>query len=134
MAANPKNRPSNYVIATLQAVADGEMKYAASGNPWASLRAFISQGKDKASGEYKPSIWVTVKAFSPDENPAPAVTALQQAAKGARFTVKGRLGLEQWQTGEGETRQTLVIFAKSVEEFHFDSEAEPVDALEDEPA
>lgn len=126
-----KNRPSNFVILTLQAVKDGEAKYAASGTPWASVRAFLSQGKDKDTGEYRPSIFFTVKAFGDDGGTTGAVDAIGALSAKDRFTVKGRLGLEQWQNGEGETRESLVIFASEIQPFVFEKGDEE---LEGEPA
>ena len=128
-----KNRPSNYVILTLQAIAEGEMKYSQSGKPWAVVRAFLSQGKDKQTGEYKPSIFFDVKAFSKDDEPSQVVSAIQALVNKERFTVKGRLAMREWK------RQVMEIFANNIEEFHFENEEvapadELVDELENEPA
>jgi len=87
---NNTNRPSNYVILTLRAIADGASQYAQSGKPWAKVRAFLSQGKDE-SGEYRPSVFFDVKAFSKDENLGGAVAAIASIANKSYFTVKGRL-------------------------------------------
>jgi len=124
-------KPSNYVILTLRAAAGGEGRYAASGRPWASVRAFLPQGKDKNTDEFRPSIFFTVKAFGEDgEEPDQPVKAIQALQKGDRFTVKGRLALEAWSGNDGETRQTLVIFASSIQPFA----AEEAEELEAEPA
>jgi single-stranded DNA-binding protein len=139
MAANDyKNRPSNYVILTLRAIADGEAQFAQSGKPWAKVRAFLSQGKDKATGEYRPSIFFDVKAFSDTAEMSDPVAAISQIANKDHFTVKGRLGMEEWTGQDGVTHQKLVIFANSIEPFHFANEAgatdEAVEELEGEPA
>ena len=138
MAANDyKNRPSNYTILTLRAIADGESKFAQSGKPWAKVRAFLSQGKDKATGEYRPSLFFDVKAFSDTEDMNAPVAAISQIANKGYFTVKGRLGMEQWTGQDGDLRQKLVIFASSVEPFHFANEEDapqPAEDLEGEPA
>lgn len=118
---------ANYVALTLRAVADGEVRYTASGVPWASIRAFLPFGKDKTTNEFRPSLFFTVKAFGNYDEAA--VWAINGLAKGDRFTVKGRLGLEQWDGKDGEKHQTLVILALSVQPFEA-AEAE----LEDEPA
>lgn len=122
MAANndPKKRPSNYTILTLRAITDGESQFAQSGKPWAKVRAFLSQGKDKETGEYKPSIFFDVLAFSKDENMSPACSALAQTAKKDLITVKGNLAMDEWTGKDGAKRQKLVIFASSVEPFVFD--------------
>lgn len=131
-----KNRPSNYVIFTLRAIADGESKFSQSGKPWAHLRAFLSQGKDQATGEYKPSIFFDVKAFSKDENMTPVVTALANTANKTYFTVKGNLAMEEWTGDDGTKHQKMVIFALSVEPFSFDENAGAAadEDLDGEPA
>jgi hypothetical protein len=133
--SNGKTKRQNFVSITLQAAGEGDVKYAASGKPWGKLRAF-SQGKDKQSGEFLPSIWFTVKAFSKDEDAEPAgtVAALQNLAKGDKFTVKGRLSLEEWEGNDGVKHQNTVISASSIEPFVTEAEAEGEQTLEGEPA
>ncbi len=112
-----KNGRHNFINLTLQAGKDGEGKYGSSGVPFATCRAFYSQGKDKSSDEYLPSIWVTVKAFGEkgkDIDEVPPVLALANLAKGEKFDVKGRLGLEEWTNSEDEKQSNLVIFATEV--------------------
>ncbi len=130
------NRPSNYVIFTLMATAAGESRYSGAGKPFAFVRAFLSQGKEKNSDEYKPSIFLDVKAFSKDEEVSALVQAVADIQKKDRFTVKGRLGMEEWTGDDGVKRQQLVIFAQSIEPFVFENEdeAETEEELEGEPA
>jgi hypothetical protein len=132
---NQSNRPSNYVIFTLMAVAAGEVKYSKAGKPFATVRAFLSQGKDKQTEEYKPSVFFDVKGFSDTEDITALVQSLGEIANKDRFTVKGRMGLEEWIGKDEVKRQQLVIFAKSIEPFNFEVE-ETVDEeeLEGEPA
>jgi len=126
-----KNKRHNFINLTLQVGKDGEGKYGQSGKPYASCRAFYSQGKNKSTDEFLPSIWFNVKAFGEDgEDIAanPAVSTLANAQKGDKIEVKGRLGYEEWTNGDGETRSTLVIFAnevKAVEATGEEEEAEP---------
>lgn len=117
MSTNKNSDVKNWVVLTLRAAADGEARYATNGRVWASVRAFLSQGKDKSTGEYRPSLFFTVKAFGEDgeDEPKGAVAAIQNLEKGDRFTAKGRLGLEQWTADDGKERQTLVIFASDIE-------------------
>jgi single-stranded DNA-binding protein len=134
MTPNKSNskRPSNWVVLTLQAAKDGESRYSSGGRPWASVRAFLSQGKDKDTDEYRPSLFFSVKAFGEDgEEPEGLVNNLGAIRKGDRFTVKGRLGLEQWIDDEGKERQSLVVFATDIQPFSFEDAAEE---LEGEPA
>ena len=130
------NLPSNYVILTLMAVAEGEMKVSAAGKPYAFVRAFLSQGKDKQTDEYKPSIFFDVKAFSKDEDVSALVQTVADVQKKDRFTVKGRLGIDEWTGDDGVKRQQLVVFAKSIESFVFEKEdeAKSEGELEGEPA
>ena len=139
MAANSnpsfKNRPSNYVIFTLMAITAGEMKVSQAGHPFAFARAFLSQGKDKTTGEYKPSIFFDVKAFSKDDSIPATVQSIADVQNKARFTVKGRMGMEEWSGEDGTKHQKMVIFALSIEPFTFDENAAvPEDELEGEPA
>jgi len=66
------------------------------------------------------------------------MTALVQAVadvqKKDRFTVKGRLGMDEWTGDDGVKRQQLVIFAQSIEPYVFTDEAETEEELEGEPA
>ena len=137
MAANNnfKNRPSNYVIFTLMAIAAGEMKVSQAGKPFAFTRAFLSQGKDKTTGEYKPSLFFDVKAFSKDDSVTALVQSIADVQNKDRFTVKGRMGMEEWEGQDGVKHQKLVIFASSIEPFTFDENAAvPEEDLEGEPA
>lgn len=139
MAANSntnfKNRPSNYVIFTLMAIAAGEMKVSQAGHPFAFTRAFLSQGKDKTTGEYKPSVFFDVKAFSKDDNVTALVQSIADVQNKDRFTVKGRMGMEEWDGQDGVKHQKMVIFALSIEPFTFDENAAvPEEDLEGEPA
>jgi single-stranded DNA-binding protein len=132
---NFKNRPSNYVIFTLMAITAGEMRFSQAGHPFAFTRAFLSQGKDKTTGEYKPSLFFDVKAFSKDDSVTALVQSIADVQNKERFTVKGRMGLEEWTGQDGEKHQKMVIFAMSIEPFMFDeSTAVPEDELEGEPA
>lgn len=130
------NLPSNYVILTMMAVAEGEMKVSAAGKPYSFVRAFLSQGKDKQTDEYKPSIFFDVKAFSKNEDVSALVQTVADIQKKDRFTVKGRLGMDEWTGDDGVKRQQLVVFAKSIEPFVFEKEdeAESEGELEGEPA
>ncbi len=137
MATQNKNRPSNYVILTLQAIADAETKYGQSGKAWSHVRAFLSQGKNE-DGSYKPSLFFEVKAFTKKDDKAEMskeVEALGAITNRDRFTAKGRLGLTEWDGNDGAKRQQLVLVASSIEPFSFEGEVESeVEELEGEPA
>ena len=130
---NGKAKRQNFIVMTLQAAGDADVKYAQSGKPWGKLRAFFSQGKDEQSGEFRPSIWFNVKAFSKTEELNGPVASLQNLAKGDKFTVKGRLSMEEWEGNDGVKHQANVISASSIEPFIVEAEAEG-GQLEGEPA
>lgn len=112
-----KSKRRNFVDITLQVGKEGEGKYSQNGKPFASARAFFSQGKDKSTDEFLPSIWFKVVAFGKDgEDIAdiPSVNTLASASKGDKIEVRGRLGLEEWTTTESEKRSNLVIYATEV--------------------
>ncbi len=111
------NHRHNFVNVTLQVGREGEGKYSVKGIPFASCRAFFSQGKDSKTDEYLPSIWFKVVAFGKAGeyiDSVPVLTALATAAKGEKIEVKGHLGLEEWTSNDGENRSTLVIYASEV--------------------
>ncbi len=91
------------------------MKVTADGRPWATCRAFVSMGKDKNSGEYKPSLWLNVKAFTTRDGDDTLPNALNAFEKGNLATVSGRLAYEEYQTAEGETRGSLILIADAIE-------------------
>jgi len=116
-----RNRPSNYVILTLHAIADGETRFTNSGKVMAKVRAFLSQGKEKDSDEYKPSIFFDVMAVSKDENHTALTAAIAELKNKALFTVKGRLAMDEWTGKDDVKRQQLLIFAASIEPFSFEN-------------
>jgi len=137
MATNHKNRPSNFVVLTLKALTAGQMQVGQnSGKPFSFVRAFLSQGKVKGTDEYKPSIFFDVKAFSQDEDVSEAVQAVADIQDKEYFTVKGRLGMEQWTDDDGTKHQKSVIFVTSIEPFSFESNGDKEEQveLEGEPA
>jgi single-stranded DNA-binding protein len=76
-----------------------------------------------------------VKAFSKDDNVTALVQNIADVQNKDRFTVKGRMGMEEWTGQDGVKHQKMVIFALSIESFTFDENAAvPEDELEGEPA
>jgi len=53
----------NYIKLTLRAGQEAESRYSEAGKFWGRVRMALSQGKD-TSGNYKPSLWLTVKGFT----------------------------------------------------------------------
>jgi hypothetical protein len=88
-AAPADGKLRNYVVLTLRVGQDAEPRYAETGNFWTRVRMALGQGKD-AGGNYKPSLWLTVKGFTVkgDETVAQALSELN---KGDMATITGRL-------------------------------------------
>ena len=127
-------RPSNYVILTLHAIADSETRFTNSGNMMAKVRAFLSQGKEKDSDEYKPSIFVDVMAFSKNENTTSVIEAISNVKDKDLITVKGRLAMDVWTGKDGTAHQQLLVFAGFVEPFSFENGEEEFEEDLGEPA
>jgi hypothetical protein len=83
----------NYVNLTLRAGQDAESRYSDAGNFWTRVRMALSQGKD-ASGNYKPSLWLTVKGFTSKEGDETVPQALAKLNKGELASITGRLAYE----------------------------------------
>ncbi len=87
-------------------------------------------GKDD-KGAYKPSLWMTVKAFSRD-NDETLVNKLAGTAKGSLVTVSGRLTYEAFTDKEGQERVSTGLVASKIEDF--DSAAAETEGDEAEKA
>ncbi len=109
-----KREFANFARLTVHIGAQPTMKVTTDGRPWATARAFVSMGKDKNSGEYKPSLWLTVKAFTTKDGDDTLPNALNAFEKGAIVTVAGRLAYEEYTTSEGEVRSSLILIAYEI--------------------
>jgi hypothetical protein len=115
----------NYVCLTLRAGQDSNCRYSNAGNFWGRVRMALGQGKDN-SGNYRPSLWLTVKGFTSKEGDQTVPLALATLRKGDLATVAGRLVYEiSTSNGKGyfnlvayrvEANQTVQPFAVSEEE------------------
>ena len=95
----------NYTNLTLRIGTEPYAAYSDAGRFWARLRAFLSMGKTE-DGEYKPSLWLTVKAFDKDgDESLPA--KLATLAKGETVTFTGRLA---WEVYNERGNLSLVAF------------------------
>ena len=116
-AAPADGRARNFANLTLRVGADPHAAYSEAGRFWARLRAFLSMGKTEDGAGYKPSLWLTVKAFEKDgDESLPAQLAVLQ--KGESITFTGRLAWEVY-----NERGNLALFAFKVEPFQFEPEA-----------
>ena len=95
--ADADGRFRNFVHLTVKAGKDGEAKMSGkNGNAWATLRAFKSMGKN-LSGEYRPSLWLALKAFTSKDGDESMAYNLGAIAKGQYIEVKGSLTSEVYQ-------------------------------------
>jgi single-stranded DNA-binding protein len=78
-------------------------------------------------------MWFTVKAFSKTDQIEGAVAALQNLAKGDKFTAKGKLELEEWEGNDGVKHQSYVINFASIEPFA-EADQPGEEELQGEPA
>lgn len=109
----PKREFANEVRLTVH-LSTPEMRYTADGRVWTRARAFLSMGKDK-DGKYKPSLWLTIKAFVSRDGDDSLPYALNSFDKGDLVTVKGRLAYEEYTNAKGETRGELILIASAIE-------------------
>lgn len=90
--------------------ADPEVRFFESGSRIAECRIAVYAGKDKSTGEPKPSMWFTVKAWNA------AADELMNLRKGDRLQVaEGQLSQDSWQDKEsGKTRTKDYVLAWKV--------------------
>ena len=105
-------RQRNFASLTLRVGAEPVARYSASGRMWARLRAFLGMGKTADGKGYKPSLWLTVKAFASKEGDESLPDALISLYKGAAATFTGRLAWEVY-----KERGSLTLFASKIEAF-----------------
>jgi single-stranded DNA-binding protein len=137
MPTNNTNRPSNYFIVTARAFRkdgeDGGVQLTKNGQPIAKCRASVSMGKDRDTGEYKPSMWIELVGYTAKGDDANAVTeAVGELQTGEYVTVKGRLAMEEWTGDDGVTRQSYTLWVNAIEPFSFDNDAQNEEEGDDE--
>ena len=98
----------NYVCLTLRVGKDSDCRYSDAGKFWGRVRMALSQGKD-SSGNYKPSLWLTVKGFTSKEGDETVPQALSKLRKGDLATITGRLAYEV-STSNGKGYFNLVAY------------------------
>lgn len=89
---------------------DPEVKHFESGAVVAECRIAVYNGKDKRTGDPKPPMWWTVKAWNR------AAEVLATFRKGDRLqVVEGQLAMDEWQDREtGQTRNKPYVLAWEV--------------------
>lgn len=104
----------NNVRLTVRLGTKPELLKSASGRLWAKARVALSMGKDKTGHGYKPSLWLTAKAFTRQDD-ARLPEALAALPKGALVTVLGRLAYEEYVAANGERRSELAVLVDACE-------------------
>lgn len=90
------DRPRNFVRLSLRIAADAEARMSSrTGERWARVRAFLSMGK-KQDGSYRPSLWLTLKAFTRHGDDS-LPDALSDLARGDQVDASGGLTCEAYQ-------------------------------------
>ena len=126
MAKSATPKFVNFVKVTVHVGKDGELRYANNGNPWATCRVSVSMGKEADGQTYKPSLWLTAKAFTKDGDDS-LPTALGNLKKGDTVTLHGRLAYEEYTNDKGDKRSDVQLIVTKLET------AEAEAALADEP-
>ena len=116
----------NFAMLTLRVGQDPEGRYTPAGAFWCRARMALSQGKDQR-GEWKPSLWLTVKAFS-REGDETLPQALNSAEKGSLITVSGRLAYDVY-----EEKANVSLILSKIESSGEPAAQESNDELADEP-
>lgn len=98
----------NYVV-TCNLVADPRCGVGKSGNPYASFRVAISNGKD-ASGEPYPTTFINASAFGKT-----AEIVQEHLKKGSKALIVGSIRPDEWTDKEGNKRNDLQLNCFRVE-------------------
>ena len=122
MTKNDKRHFANFAKLTVRIGTTPETRTAASGQVWAKARVAVSMGKVADSHDYKPSLWLTAKAFSRDGD-ARLPEALAALEKGTLVTLSGRLAYDEYTTAAGEKRSDLSLLVYKIEPFESDTPA-----------
>jgi len=117
-AAPADGHRRNFANLTLRAGTEVQGSYSAAGRMWARVRAFLGMGKTADGKGYKPSLWLTVKAFATKEGDESLTDALLGLAKGTSANFTGRLAWEVY-----NERGSLVLFVSKIEPFQPDPAA-----------
>lgn len=90
--------------------ADPEVRFFESGSRVVEIRIAVYNGKDKATGEVKPPMWFTIKAWNDV-----ADQVVNDFRKGNRIAItRGQLAQESWER-EGKPRTKDYVLAWEVE-------------------
>jgi len=127
MSQNGKARFFNFVKLTVRIGTEPELRSGPSGQPWAKARVSLSMGKESDSKTFKPSLWLTAKAFS-QKGDISLPNALAALSKGALVTLSGRLAYEEYETKGGDKRTDLSLLVNQIELVENGAQSEPTAA------
>ena len=116
-AAPADGRRRNFANLTLRVGAAPQAAYSPAGRMWARLRAFLGMGKTADGKAYKPSLWLTVKAFATKDDDESLPCALSTLNRGESVVISGRLAWEVY-----NERGSLTLFVSKVEASRLESE------------
>jgi len=110
-------RMRNFAMLTLRVGAEPLARYSSAARFWVRLRAFLGMGKTEDDKEYKPSLWLTVKAFASKEGDERLPAAIAALNKGEQVTFSGHLAWEVY-----KDKGNLTLFAYKVEKLPVEPE------------
>ena len=100
----------NFANLTLRVGTAPYARYSAAARFWVRLRAFLGMGKAADGKSYKPSLWLTVKAFATKDGDETLPATIAALNKGEIVTVSGHLAWEVYQD-----KGSLSLFAFKAE-------------------
>jgi single-stranded DNA-binding protein len=130
MSKNDKPRFFNSTKLTVRVGTEPESRTSTAGQLWTKVRVAVSMGKAEDGKTYKPSLWLTAKAFSRKGDDS-LPNALAELAKGTLVTLSGRLAYEEYETRGGDKRADLSLLVNAIEPFENGAHAEPATATAD---
>jgi hypothetical protein len=112
---NPNSKKFvNFVKLSVFAGKDGDLRISSKGKPWSMCRVSLGMGKDE-QGDYKPSLWLTAKAFTKQDGDESLAHALGDVKKGDLLLLSGRLAYEEYTTEQGEKRSDVQLLVSKLE-------------------
>jgi single-stranded DNA-binding protein len=122
MTTNGKPHFVNSVQLTVRIGTAPEKLTSATGKLWARARIALPMGKMKDGSGYRPSLWLTAKAFTQDGDES-LVDTLADMPKGTLVTLSGRLAYDEYETQAGERRSELSVVVNAIARFENDHSA-----------
>ncbi len=106
----------NHIEITLTLHAVEVRKAQTSGLPWTTARAFLPQGIDPDTGNFRPAKWFTLKAYCLNNDPSdPVIDLLSQLlayltkAYIVKLEITGHTEYREWETTGGTKSEDVII-------------------------